>query len=53
LPGHRSAPRAHSPHGLGNDGHPLRPGEAVLQRPLEHYEQVGRALAQLHGGRIS
>jgi len=53
LPGHRSAPRTHSPHGLGNEGHLLRPGEAVLQRPLEHYEQVGRALAQLHSGRIS
>jgi transposase len=53
LPGHRSAPRTHSPHGLGNEGPLLRPGEAVLQRPLEHYEQVGRALAQLHGGRIS
>ena len=44
---------SHTRFAARNEGHLLRPGEAALQRPLEHYEQVGRALAQLHSGRIS
>jgi transposase len=44
LPGHRSAARARASTADGN-GQGFRPGAAVLQRPLEVYDQVAQALA--------